>query len=313
MRALVPLLLPVAALLLCLPPVAASFPPQAAATRPGGDPARAVGGLLAAACEQNQPEFARYLPARSVRSYARLTAPSRVALMKRFSFLDAPGKPVSSENSSGRPAVRCETPARAIEMRIGGAEIQENLAYLPVEIRLSGEAAAFSPARRIQIGLVLEGGSWKLLSAGLLLLDLPALEMEWNRESLDANESNAVAILRLLAQAVENYRRSYARLPERIEQLGPPGRGPASAAAAGLVDAELAAGSKSGYRFRYVIVGASSQGALARFEAAAVPLNYGTTGRRSFFLDTEAVLHGADRQGAMATSADPRIDAKPPE
>lgn len=313
MRAPFPFLLPAAALLLCLAPGAAAFPPQAVTTGAGGDPAQAMHGLLAAACGQNQPEFARFLPARSARSYARLTAPSRVALMKRFSFLDAPGRAVSTESPSGRPAVRCETPARTVEIQIDGAEIQENLAYLPLEVSLSGGAPESTQPRRIQIGLVLEGGSWKLLSAGLLLLDLPALEMEWNRESLDANESNAVATLRLLAQAVENYRRTYARLPERIEQLGPPARGPASAAAAGLVDAELAAGSKSGYHFRYVIVGASSQGALARFEAAAVPLAYGTTGRRSFFLDVEAVLHGGDRLGAMATSADSRIGSKPPE
>ncbi len=313
MRALFPLLLPAAALLLCPPPGAAALPQQATTAARSGDPAQAVRGLLAAACEQNQPEFARFLPARSARSYARLTAPSRVALMKRFSLLDAPGKAVSTENPSGRPAVRCETPARSLEMQIGGAEIQENLAYVPLEVRLSGDAAASALPRRIQIGLVLEGGSWKLLSAGLLLLDLPALEMEWNRESLDANEANAMATLLRLAQAVENYRRTYARLPERIEQLGPPARGPASAAAAGLADAELAAGSKSGYRFRYVIVGASSQGALARFEAAALPFAYGITGRLSFFLDAEAVLHGADRQGAMATSTDPRIASKPPE
>ncbi|MBZ5529087.1 MAG: hypothetical protein LAN71_14460 [Acidobacteriia bacterium] len=282
-------------------------PAPAEAAVPSVDPAQTVRGLLAAACEQNQAKFARYLPVRSARAYARLTEPSRVALMKRFSFLEAAGKAVSGEKS----AVRCESPARTVEMEIGGAELQENLAFLPVDVRLSGAAQGNAPPRRVQIGLVLEGGAWKLLSAGLLLLDLPALELEWNRESLEANEHSTIATMQLLAQAVENYRRSYAHLPERIEQLGPPAHGAASAAAAGLLDAELAGGAKSGYRFRYVIVGASSQGAQARFELAAVPLAYGTTGQRSFFLDAQGMLHGADRRGALASEADASIAKQP--
>jgi hypothetical protein len=288
-------------------PSAAAEPQQAAVSKPGAEPAQSVRALLAAACEQNQTEFARTLPLRSARAYARLTEPSRVALMKRFSFLEAAGKAVTGENS----ALRCESPARTLEMEIGPAEIQENLAFLPVEVRMSGAAQGSAPPRRVQIGLVLEGGAWKLLSAGLLLLDLPALELEWNRASLETNERSTMATLRQLAQAVENYRRTYAHLPERIEQLGPPAHGTASPGAAGVLDAELAGGTKSGYRFRYVIVGASSQGAQARFELAAVPVAYGTTGQRSFFLDAQGVLHGADRQGGLASEADASIAAPP--
>jgi hypothetical protein len=284
-----------------------SGPAPAKAAAPSADPAQTVRGLLAAACQQNQAEFARYLPVRSARAYARLTEPSRVALMKRFSFVDAAGQAVTGE----KPALHCESPARTVEMEIGRAEIQENLAFLPVEVRLSGAAQGNAPPRRLQIGLVLEGGAWKLLSAGLLLLDLPALELEWNRESLEANERSTIATLQLLAQAVENYRRTYAHLPERLEQLGPPAHGTPTGATAGLLDAELAGGAKSGYRFRYVIVGASSQGAQAKFELAAVPLAYGTTGLRSFFLDAQGVLHGADRRGALASEADAIIAAQP--
>jgi len=305
MRPLFLSLLIAAALLSGTAPFATAEPPQAAVSKPSAEPAQTVHALLAAACEQNQAEFARTLPLRSARAYARLTEPSRVALMKRFSFLEAAGKAVSGENS----ALRCEGPARTLEMEIGRAEIQENLAFLSVEVRLSGAAQPSAPPRRVQIGLVMEGGAWKLLSAGLLLLDLPALEREWNRDSLEANERSIIATLQLLAQAVENYRRTYAHLPERIEQLGPPAHGTATGGAAGLLDAELAGGTKSGYRFRYVIAGASSQGVQAKFELAAVPLAYGTTGQRSFFLDAQGVLHGADRQGALASEADATVAA----
>src|SRR5260370_465779 len=87
----------------------------------------------------------------------------------------------------------------------------------------------------------------------------------------------------------------------------PPTKGASTSAAAGLVDAELAAGSKSGYAFRYVIVGASAVGAPARYALAATPLIYGTTGRRSFFVDENGLIHGADRQGTLAGPSDPRV------
>ncbi len=274
---------------------------------PGNGPAAALRDVLAAACAQDQKEFARFLTARNARSFARLSAPSRVALMKRFVLLDEPGKPGVTENPSGRPVIACETPALTNEMQIGGADTQENLAFLPLEIRaVSGTSAG--GVRHIQMGLVREDGGWKLLSVGLLLLDLPSLEVEWNRASLDSNEREALETLKSLAQAVETYRRTYTRLPESLAQLGPPAKGPASAKEAGLAGAELAAGAQSGYTFRYVIAGASDVGAPAKYELAATPQVYGTTGRRSFFRDASGILHAADRQGAVGSEADPKIE-----
>ncbi|MBZ5700843.1 MAG: hypothetical protein LAN84_03260 [Acidobacteriia bacterium] len=274
---------------------------------PGDGPAAVLRDVLAAACAQDQQEFARFLTARNARSFARLSAPSRVALMKRFVLLDQPGKPGVTENPSGRPVVACATPALTHELQIGGADIQENLAFLPLEIRAMSGASA-GGVRRIQMGLVREDGGWKLLSVGLLLLDLPSLEVEWNRASLEGNEREALEALKSLAQAVEAYRRAYTRLPESLAQLGPPAKGPASAKAAGLAGAELAAGAQSGYAFRYVIAGASDVGAPAKYELAATPQAYGTTGRRSFFRDASGILHAADRQGAVGSEADPTIE-----
>jgi len=111
-----------------------------------------------------------------------------------------------------------------------------------------------------------------------------------------------------VAKAIETYRRTYTKLPGSLSNLGPPAKGASTSAAAGLVDAELAAGSKSGYAFRYVIVGASAVGAPARYALAATPLIYGTTGRRSFFVDENGLIHGADRQGALAGPSDPRVE-----
>ena len=280
--------------------------PAAAALTFPGTPAAALRDLLSAACSQSDEAFAKFLTARNARSFARLTAAARVALMKRLVLLDEPGKPSVSANAGGRPVVRCEGPALATEMQIGGAVTEDNRAFLPLEIRNANDAAG-ADARQIEIGLVRDAGGWKLLSVGLLLLDLPSLELEWNRAAMDQNERDAIQTLKDLGKAVETYRRTYTKLPESLPNLGPPTSGARAAAAAGLVDAELAAGSKSGYAFRYVIVGATSVGAQAKYELAATPLIYGTTGRRSFFVDESGSIHGADRQGTLAGPADPRV------
>jgi hypothetical protein len=43
------------------------------------------------------------------------------------------------------------------------------------------------------------------------------------------------------------------------------------------------------------------------FEATAVPLKYGVSGKRSFYLDETRMMHGADKKGAEATASDPAI------
>jgi len=72
------------------------------------------------------------------------------------------------------------------------------------------------------MGLVREDGDWKLLSLGLLLLDLPALEVEWDSAEIDSTEKNAIEALTKVAGAVEAYRNKYLHLPESLANLGPP-------------------------------------------------------------------------------------------
>jgi hypothetical protein len=158
------------------------------------------------------------------------------------------------------------------------------------------------------MGFVREDGQWKLLSLGLLLLDLPSLELEWDTAEIAQTERAALDDLKTVAEAVEAYRRKFSRLPESLANLGPPLHGPANASAAALLDSDLAAGMHSGYSFRYVIAGASNLGAPAKYELAATPLHYGRTGIRSFFRDSNGVLHGADRKGAIGSDSDPKVE-----
>jgi hypothetical protein len=57
---------------------------------------------------------------------------------------------------------------------------------------------------------------------------------------------------------------------------------------------------KSGYKFEILPSG-------DKFEATAVPLEYGKAGTLSLFIDQTGVLRGGDRNGAAATASDPPI------
>src|SRR6185295_626973 len=67
----------------------------------------------------------------------------------------------------------------------------------------------------------------------------------------------------------------------------------------GLVSKDLL--EKYGYK---IDVAVSSN----RFEATAIPLEYGKTGRLSYFVDESGVLRGGDHAGGAATIADKPVD-----
>lgn len=46
-----------------------------------------------------------------------------------------------------------------------------------------------------------------------------------------------------------------------------------------------------------------------RYEALAVPVEYGPTGRRSFYMDETGVIRGADHEGGAPKSTDPVVTA----
>jgi len=302
------LLLVFAVLLLSVPRVSAQDPSAnpASPARAAAGPVAALRDVLTAACSQSQNDFSRFLTARNKESFSRMTPAARVAFMKRFVLLNEAGTPSVQVNPSGRPIVSCKTPAGEAEIQVGGANENDNIAFLPVILRDATDTSG-AGAITVNMGMVREGGQWKILSLGVVLLDLPSLEVEWDSEEADTNEKSAVASLRAIADAVESFRRKYTRLPESLAALGPPSRGPASPEAAGLLDSELTSGRKDGYSFRYVVVGASVLGAPAKFELAATPITYGRTGLRSFFRDAEGTFRGADRHGAVGSASDPKL------
>lgn len=81
--------------------------------------------------------------------------------------------------------------------------------------------------------------------------------------------------------------------------------------AADLISSELGTGVTEGYTFSGTTVAYVPGKTLASYKIAAVPQIYGTTGIRSFFIDTSGVLRGADKGGLPADESDPPIENWP--
>ena len=261
------------------------------------DPAGSLAFALSAACRANETQFENYLTADSATAFRALPADQRSAVLKRFALNEQTGKPLLSSDDHNHTVLRCTAPEGTAEFRFGDARIRENLAFIPVSVNNGATT---------QFGLVRENGGWRLISLGLVLLDIQQLSKQWAAADLAAREDAAVSDLRSLDDAIQTYRRAFGKLPDSLAQLGPAPKNQVSPDQADLVSDQLAAGSDGTYRFRYRIV-AGAQEDETSFELAAMPEDYGKTGRRSFFLDASGKIHAADKHGELASADDPAI------
>lgn len=120
----------------------------------------------------------------------------------------------------------------------------------------------------------------------LVMLLVAGIANESNQPPLARNEAIAQSALRMVVSAEATYHSTkgdgnYATLDQLMEQ--------------GLVPKDLL--QKYGYKVEVSVVG-------TKFEATAVPVEYGKTGRMSFFIDESGVLKGADHGGGAASIAD---------
>ncbi|MFQ5799894.1 MAG: M48 family metallopeptidase [Bacteroidota bacterium] len=114
---------------------------------------------------------------------------------------------------------------------------------------------------------------------------------------LASNESSTIGWLTTLVTALITYESTYGSYPRGLVELGPK--------KAYLIDAELAAGSKSGYRFVYSPVKAWG-GSIMSFTIHASPKTHGLTGRLSFFTDKSGIIRWT-HESRLATAKDPPI------
>lgn len=119
-----------------------------------------------------------------------------------------------------------------------------------------------------------------------------------------ANEGSAIYSLRTISAAELTYQAQFQRFGT-LEEL----------AAANLIDPKLGSGRKSGYRFTVELTSESSATEFGPtsggFVVTGVPVEYRSSGKRSFFVDETQVLRGADNVGLPASEGDPPLETRP--
>ena len=129
------------------------------------------------------------------------------------------------------------------------------------------------------------------------------------RAKISANEASAVGATRAIVTAEIAYTNSFQTGPTALANLQTPPTGCPSAGAtptaACLIDSNLAAGQKSGYKFVAVPNGGAGTSASpnTNFEENATPVTVGTTGQRSFCTDMSGVLFFNLTGAAIGTAA----------
>jgi type IV pilus assembly protein PilA len=112
------------------------------------------------------------------------------------------------------------------------------------------------------------------------------------RAKMAADEASAVGSMRTINTGSTEYSTTYGGYPSALSNLGGPGSGTASASSAGLIDAVLAGGTKSGYTFSYTTGATDGNGNVLAYTMTGVPTNPGVTGQRTFFTDQSNVIRG---------------------
>ena len=116
----------------------------------------------------------------------------------------------------------------------------------------------------------------------------------------NARETGAISTMKTIYAAQIQYQSTFNKFATTMTQLGPPaGAGGAEGPeAANLIPGSLAAGESSGYLFTLT---ATPTG----YTVSAVPKVFGTTGRRTFYLDQTGVIRqNWGQEPATATSGE---------
>jgi len=133
----------------------------------------------------------------------------------------------------------------------------------------------------------------ELLVVVAIILIIAAIAIpNFLRARIAANEAAAVENMRTITTANVIYSTTYGiGYAASLAKMGPPpGSGPVSANAAGLIDDILATGTRTGYIYTYVAGPVSAGGTIDAYTLNGDPLAPGITGIRHFYTDASAVI-----------------------
>jgi len=138
-----------------------------------------------------------------------------------------------------------------------------------------------------------------LVAVAIILIILSVAIVNVIRARQNSAETIVIKEVQTIGTAQTQYLSQFGHYAATLAELGPAPDGSEGPQAAHLIPAKLASGEKDGYIFEMV---ATTGG----YTVNALPKEFGRTGRRTFFLDQDGVVHqnwGRDR----ATAASPEI------
>lgn len=124
------------------------------------------------------------------------------------------------------------------------------------------------------------------------------------RSRIAANQSSAVASMHTLAIAEMTYSSTYGNgfTVDMLTLQPPTGGGGTSSTAAGLIDSNLAGGTKSGYKFTYTPGAVDTTGRINAFNFNAIPAS-SSTGTQYYYTDESGVIRQNAKIAAASTDS----------
>jgi prepilin-type N-terminal cleavage/methylation domain-containing protein len=139
----------------------------------------------------------------------------------------------------------------------------------------------------------------ELLIVIAIILIIAAIAVpKMNQQRMHAQEMAAIRQITSIHSAQTQYYSQFGKYAASLQELGPPASGAPGPQAADLLPKSLAEGQNSGYNF---IVTGTNTG----YTINANPVQFGSTGRRTFFSDQTLVIRNNwTPEPANATSAE---------
>jgi len=135
-----------------------------------------------------------------------------------------------------------------------------------------------------------------LVVIAIILVILAVAVPRIKETRLNAVETMVLREVQTIGQAQTQYQSQFGKFAASLVELGPPASGTAGPQAASLIPASLASGEKDGYLFVLAL-------SPAGFSVNANPKVFGGTGRRTFYLDQDGIVHqNWGQEPASATS-----------
>ena len=135
-----------------------------------------------------------------------------------------------------------------------------------------------------------------LVVIAIILVILAVAVPRIKEARLNGVETMVVREVQTIGQAQMQYQSQFGKFAASLQELGSPASGTAGPQAANLIPASLASGEKDGYLF---VLALTPLG----YSVNANPKVFGGTGRRTFYLDQDGIVHQNWSQEPASTAS----------